>query len=234
MLPLGDENPTRLRPIVTWVLIASCVAVFLWQSSSGSSFFIYTLLQYGIIPVRVLGGRGLYTFITNIFLHGGWSHLLGNMLFLWIFGDNIEDHIACRSNSMLLGRLSYLGFYLVCGITASTVWLLTAVDSAQPAVGASGAIAGVLGAYFVFYPKRRIRTLVGLGFFVRIINVRAYTMIGLWFVYQFLMALSPWDTGVAFWAHVGGFVMGVLMATLIRPHPRVVQTYYALDLDEWR
>jgi len=184
MLPLGDENPTRLRPIVTWALIASCIAVFLWQSSSGASFFIYTLLQYGIIPVRVLGGRGLYSFITNIFLHGGWSHLLGNMLFLWVFGDNIEDHIACRSNSMFLGRLSYLGFYIVCGVTASAVWLVTAMDSAQPAVGASGAIAGVLGAYFVFYPKRRIRTLVGLGFFVRVIYVRAYTMIGVWFIYQ--------------------------------------------------
>ncbi len=127
MLPLGDENPTRLRPIVTWTLIASCIVVFLWQSSSGASFFYYTLLQYGIIPVRVLGGRGLYSFITNIFLHGGWSHLLGNMLFLWVFGDNIEDHIACRSNSMFLGRLSYLGFYIVCGVTASAVWLVTAM-----------------------------------------------------------------------------------------------------------
>jgi len=234
MLPLGDENPTRLRPIVTWALIASCIVVFLWQTSSGPSFFYYTLIQYGIIPVRVLGGGGLYTFITNIFLHGGWTHLLGNMLFLWIFGDNIEDNIACRSRSMTLGRLSYLGFYILCGLTASAVWLLTAMDSTLPAVGASGAIAGVLGAYFVFYPTRQIRTLVGLGFFVWVIKVRAYTMIGLWFVYQFMMALSPWDTGVAFWAHIGGFVMGVLMAKLIQPRPRVVETYYSRDLDDWR
>lgn len=234
MLPLGDENPTRLRPIVTWALIASCIVVFLWQISSGPSFFYYTLIQYGIIPVRVLGGGGLYTFITNIFLHGGWTHLLGNMLFLWIFGDNIEDNIACRSRSMTLGRLSYLGFYILCGLTASAVWLLTAMDSTLPAVGASGAIAGVLGAYFVFYPRRQIRTLVGLGFFVWVIKVRAYTMIGLWFVYQFMMALSPWDTGVAFWAHIGGFVMGVLMAKLIQPRPRVVETYYSRDLDDWR
>jgi len=234
MLPLGDENPTQLRPIVTWALIASCIVVFLWQTSSGPSFFYYTLIQYGIIPVRVLGGGGLYTFITNIFLHGGWTHLLGNMLFLWIFGDNIEDNIACRSRSMTLGRLSYLGFYILCGLTASAVWLLTAMDSTLPAVGASGAIAGVLGAYFVFYPTRQIRTLVGLGFFVWVIKVRAYTMIGLWFVYQFMMALSPWDTGVAFWAHIGGFVMGVLMAKLIQPRPRVVETYYSRDLDDWR
>lgn len=234
MLPLGDENPTRITPIVTYALIASCVAVFLWQTSSGSSFFVYTLIQYGIIPVRVLGGQGLYTFVTNIFLHGGWTHLLGNMLFLWIFGDNIEDNIACRSRSMTLGRLSYLGFYLLCGFTASAVWLLTALGSTRPAVGASGAIAGVLGAYFVFYPTRQIRTLVGLGFFVWVIKVRAYTMIGLWFVYQFMMALSPWDTGVAFWAHIGGFVMGVLLANLIQPRSRFVETYYSRDLDDWR
>ena len=234
MLPLGDENPIRLTPIVNWSIIASCILAFLWQTSGGNRFFIYTLFEYGLVPARILSGEGLHAFVTNMFLHGGWTHLLGNMLFLWIFGDNIEDNIVCRSSSKLMGRIMFLAFYLVCGLAASALWLLTAFGSPYPAVGASGAIAGVLGAYFIFYPNRRIKTLVGFGFYMRVVRVKAYTMIGFWFVYQFLMALSPFDAGVAWWAHIGGFVMGVLMAILIRPRPRVVQTYYAPELDDWR
>jgi membrane associated rhomboid family serine protease len=156
------------------------------------------------------------------------------MLFLWIFGDNIEDNIVCRSSSKWVGRLVYLGFYLLCGIAASMTWMLTALDSTIPAVGASGAIAGVLGAYFIFYPNRMVRTLIGYGFFFRIIRMKAYTMIGFWFVYQFLMAFLPINTGVAFWAHVSGFVVGVLLAISYRPRPRVIQTYYGLELDDYR
>ena len=123
----------------------------------------------------------------------------------------------------------YLGFYLLCGIVASLTWIVTAWGSTIPAVGASGAIAGVLGAYFIFYPNRMIRTLFGYGFFFRVIKVKAYTMIGFWFLYQFLMALLPFNTGVAFWAHVGGFVVGVLLARIYMPRPRVIQTYYGLQ-----
>jgi len=138
-------------------------------------------------------------------------NILGDMLFLYIFGDNIED--AC-------GHLRYLALYLVCGVFASTLWMLTAWRSPYPAVGASGAISGVLGAYFVVFPGARIRTLVTFGFFWRVTRVPAYLMIGLWFLYQFLLALTPMNTGVAYWAHVGGFVMGTALAKVFRLRER--------------
>ncbi|MFQ6117657.1 MAG: rhomboid family intramembrane serine protease [Candidatus Bipolaricaulia bacterium] len=137
MLPLGDEIRPRLTPYVNWMMIASCIVVFLWQVSSGYEHFAYTLGMFGIVPARVLSGDGLYTFVTNIFLHGGWMHLLGNMLFLYIFGDNIEG--AC-------GHLRYLAFYITCGVAASALWVVTALGAHIPAVGASGAILGLFGA----------------------------------------------------------------------------------------
>ncbi|MFQ6053542.1 MAG: rhomboid family intramembrane serine protease [Candidatus Bathyarchaeia archaeon] len=205
MLPLGDEIRPRLTPYVNWMMIASCIVVFLWQVSSGYEHFAYTLWMFGIVPARVLSGDGLYTFVTNIFLHGGWMHLLGNMLFLYIFGDNIEG--AC-------GHLRYLAFYITCGVAASALWVVTALGAHIPAVGASGAISGVMGDYFVLFPGARIRTLVRVGFFWRVMRIPAYTMIGLWFVYQFLLALLPFSTGVAYWAHIGGFVAGIIFAKL--------------------
>jgi len=220
MLPLGDENPTRLRPYVNWLLIGACVLVFIWQVASGYSHFVYSLNMYGLVPARVLTGDGLYTFLTNIFLHGGWTHLLGNMFFLYIFGDNIED--AC-------GHLRYLTFYLACGLAASALWTLTAWGSPYPAVGASGAISGVMGAYLVMFPRARIRTLVSLGFFWRVVRVPAYVMIGLWFIYQFMLALIPLNTGIAYWAHVGGFAAGIVLAKVFGPGERLmpdVRRYY--------
>ncbi len=181
---------------------------------------MYTLLTFGLVPTTITSGAGQYTFVTNMFLHGGWSHLLGNMLFLWIFGDNIED--CC-------GHLRYLVFYLTSGVAASAFWMLTAWGSQYPAVGASGAISGVLGAYFVLYPRARIRTVVGMGFFWRVVRVPAYIMIGLWFVYQFMLALVPLNTGVAYWAHVGGFVVGIILAKIIRPKLRKPSGSYNLE-----
>lgn len=220
MFPLGDENPTRLTPFINWSIIATCILVFLWQSSSGSTHFVYTLLTFGLVPTTITSGAGQYTFVTNMFLHGGWSHLLGNMLFLWIFGDNIED--CC-------GHLRYLVFYLTSGVAASAFWMLTAWGSQYPAVGASGAISGVLGAYFVLYPRARIRTVIGMGLFWRVVRVPAYIMIGLWFVYQFMLALVPLNTGVAYWAHVGGFVVGIILAKIIRPKLRKPSGSYNLE-----
>lgn len=211
MLPLGDERPTRLTPYVNWLLIGGCVLVFLWQVSGGYRHFTYTLYMYGLIPARVLSADGLYTFLTNIFLHGGWMHLLGNMLFLHIFGDNIEE---------AYGHLRYIAFYVACGIAASVLWMVTAWGSAVPAVGASGAISGVMGAYFIMFPGTRIRTLVRLGFLWRVVRVPAYTMIGVWFLYQFLLALIPISTGVAYWAHIGGFVVGIAFAKFFWPVKR--------------
>lgn len=208
MLPLGDENPRRLTPYVNWLIIGLCVIVFLWQASSGDDHFIYTLLEYGFVPSRISSGDGYFTFLTNMFLHGSWLHLLGNMLFLHIFGDNIED---------AYGHLGYLGFYIASGVAASTFWLATAWGDPYPAVGASGAISGVMAAYFVFFPRARIRTLVRFGFFWQVVRVSAYTLIGLWFVYQLLLALLPLSAGVAYWAHVGGFLFGLALAKAFKP-----------------
>jgi membrane associated rhomboid family serine protease len=220
MLPLGDENPTRLKPIINWSIIATSVLVFIWQSSAGEAHFISTLFNYGFVPARILSAEGYQTFLTSIFLHGGWSHLLGNMLFLAIFGDNIED--CC-------GHLRYLAFYLATGVAASAFWMLTAWGSNFPAVGASGAISGVLGAYFILYPNAKIRTLIGVGLFMRIIRVPAYMMIGLWFLYQLLLASFPLNTGVAYTAHIGGFLAGMALSRVIRPKLRRRQVYSDLE-----
>jgi len=223
MLPLGDENPTRLTPVVNWSIILTCIAVFLWQTSAGDRFFISTLFTFGIVPKEILVGKTLHTLATNIFLHGGWSHLGGNMLFLWIFGDNIED--CC-------GHLRYLVFYIATGVAAAILWIITAPNSPYPAVGASGAISGVLGAYFVLYPRARIRTLIGTGLFLRVVRIPASVAIGLWFVYQLLLAAIPVNTGVAYWAHVGGFLAGLALARVIRPRLRNPKAHE--DLEYWR
>ncbi|MBN2335559.1 rhomboid family intramembrane serine protease [Candidatus Bathyarchaeota archaeon] len=216
MIPIGDDNSSRITPYVNLGLIAANILVFLWQYSSTLGHFQYTLYMYGLVPQVVLRGEHLYTFATNMFLHGGWSHLLGNMLFLMIFGDNVEDR---------LGHARYLAFYLISGVAASTLWLVTALDSIYPAVGASGAISGVLGAYFVLFPGTRIRALMTAGFFLRVVRVPAWMMIGLWFVYQLVLAVLPLNTGVAYWAHVGGFVFGLVFARLFRPRENTWQRY---------
>lgn len=208
MIPIGDENPSRIVPFINWGLIITCIAAFIWQTSSGVSFFESTIFDFGIVPQKILSGEALYSIVTNIFLHGGWSHLLGNMLFLFIFGDNIEDR---------LGHIRYIIFYLVCGAAASIIWMVTALNSPYPAVGASGAISGVLGAYFVLYPRARIKALLSFGYFIRVTRVPAWLMIGMWFVYQLLLAFIPMNTGVAYWAHVGGFVVGWIIARLFKP-----------------
>jgi len=189
----------------------------MWQSSGGYSFFEWTLLTYGIIPVKVLNGESLYSLASNIFLHGGWSHLLGNMLFLFIFGDNIEDR---------LGHLRYIIFYLVCGVGASAIWMLTDLGSSYPAVGASGAISGILGAYFVLYPYARIRALIGFGYFIRVVRLPAWVMIGLWFLYQLVLGFLPYNTGVAYWAHIGGFILGWLLSRFFKRRQEDPQRYY--------
>jgi membrane associated rhomboid family serine protease len=208
MLPLRDENPTRLTPIVNYTIIAASVAVFLWQTSSTPDHFTATLFHYGTIPRLIANGQRLQTLVTSIFLHGGWTHLAGNMLFLWIFGDNIED--CC-------GHLRYLLFYAATGIAAGLIFTFTAPNSPYPAVGASGAISGVLGAYFIFYPRAQIRTLIGVGLLYRIIRLPAYTTIGLWFIYQIILAALPLNTGVAYWAHIGGFAAGLALSRIMRP-----------------
>jgi len=215
MFPLKDDNPTTITPFVTGMLIAINVMVFLYQISLGPRAMQLFVYQYGAIPAVVAGDQSLpanliaippfLSIFTSMFLHGGWMHLIGNMWYLWIFGNNIEE---------AMGRFRYLAFYLVCGFLASVSHILSNLGSTLPSVGASGAIAGVLGAYILLYPHARVLTFVVLIFFIRLVYIPAGFILGIWFVFQLAsgsMAGSQSGGGVAFWAHVGGFVAGVLL-----------------------
>jgi membrane associated rhomboid family serine protease len=223
MIPIRDDQPRFSTPYVTYFIIALNGLVFLFELSQSHRALNALIYQFGVVPVhfeRALAGAHNYTLpasfltiITSMFLHGGWLHIIGNMWFLWIFGDNIEDH---------LGHFSYLLFYLVSGIAAALTHILLNPGSNVPTVGASGAIAGVMGAYFVLYPKARVLTLVPLIIFFTFWWLPAWVMLGYWFVVQFLMgaATSIAETsqntgGVAVWAHVGGFVTGILLIKLL-------------------
>lgn len=215
MIPLRDLNPRLTTPFVTILLILINVAVFLYQVSLGPRVgqqFVYT---FGMIPARVpmlltgdnvTLGQAFEPLLTSIFLHGGWMHLIGNMWFLWIFGDNIEDY---------LGHFQYLLFYLICGVGAGVVHTIANLGSTVPAVGASGAISGVMGAYIVLFPRSRVLTLVPLLFFFFTVQLPAVVILGYWFLIQFLSGLGslgvPGAGGVAWWAHIGGFLLGALL-----------------------
>jgi len=204
MFPLKDENKTRRRPIVTYALIIINTAVFVGTLLIGN--FDQTILQFGMKSKEVLAGQQLHTLFTSMFLHGGVFHILFNMWYLWIFGDNIED---------LLGRGKFILFYLGAGLVAGFVQAFSDPSSTVPTIGASGAIAGVLGAYMVLYPWARVHTAVVFFYFIRLITIPALAMIGFWFVLQALSASVTWMTGVsggvAYWAHIGGFIAGILL-----------------------
>ena len=203
MIPLRDIIPSRTTPIVTISLIVVNVLVFLYELTLGRAVNDFTL-YFGLVPAAF----SWVAVLTSMFLHGGLFHVAGNMLYLWIFGDNVEDR---------MGHGRFLVFYLLCGTAAALAQTITAPDSVVPMVGASGAIAGVMGAYFVLYPKSRIVTLVPLFFFFQIIEVPAIFFLGIWFVMQFLSGVGSIATataggargGIAFWAHVAGFVAGL-------------------------
>lgn len=219
MLPIGDEQNGRTRtPYVTYALLAINILIFLYELVLPEQALTEFIFQWGVIPVEISNQQRLFTLISSMFLHGGWMHLIGNMLFLFVFGDNIED---------TMGHLRFLGFYLLCGIGAGLAQVLINPASQIPLIGASGAIAGVLGAYIVLFPHGRIRTLVFAGFFVTTILVPAWVMIGLWFVLQLVSGVTSLGGqvedagGVAFWAHVGGFVLGALLVFLFRDRSAV-------------
>jgi membrane associated rhomboid family serine protease len=236
-LPLSDDNPTRRTPIVTWAIIAACFAVFLWQTSLGPRAGQAIVYSLGVIPAVLFGSAQLppdlrlvpapVSVVTSMFLHGGWMHLLGNMLYLWIFGNNVEDS---------MGRGRFVVFYLLCGTAAALVQGLAAPNSEIPMIGASGAIGGVLGAYLMLHPRANVRMLFIILFFIRVISVPAAVVLGLWFVMQFISgATTPTtsdDGGVAFWAHVGGFLAGAVLVPFFKrrdvrlfegPHTRAFQ-----------
>jgi membrane associated rhomboid family serine protease len=225
VIPLYDRNPTRRFPIVTVSLIAVCFVVFLYELSitmggGGDAALERFFGTWGAVPSKITASidAGNYVsqatlgIITSIFLHGGWLHILGNMLYLWIFGNNVEDR---------LGRVGFLLFYLVGGVVAALTQVAIDPASTQPLVGASGAIAAALGAYIVLFPGARILSLVFLGFFYQLLNVPALVILGFWFVLQLISGFGSLggDTasgGVAFFAHIGGFAFGMVVGALIR------------------
>ena len=214
MLPLHDDNPTERTPFVTITIIAICVLVFLYQASLPHHSDEAFVFQYGAIPALVFGHAtlpgdmvalpGMLTLVTSMFLHGGWMHLLGNMLYLWIFGNNIED---------VMGHVRFVIFYLACGVLAALSHALTDPSSQIPMVGASGAISAVLGAYLLLFPRARVLVLLPPPF-LGTTYVPAVVVLGVWFLGQLLsggMSLGASGGGVAFFAHIGGFVAGMAL-----------------------
>lgn len=223
MFPLKDDIPSHRRPIVTIALIATCVLVYFWQVSLGQAG-AYAVYSYGFIPAVLLEGASLppelavvpplATLLTSMFLHGGLMHLAGNMLYLWVFGNNIEDN---------LGHARFLVFYLLCGIVAAFAQALPDPSSEIPMIGASGAISGVLGGYLILYPHARVHVLIPFGFMF-LHTIRAGWLLGFWFVFQLLSGLfsNAAEGGVAFWAHVGGFVAGMALILVMRDRRRPI------------
>lgn len=211
MIPIADEIRSQRTPFVNYALLAANILVFAITGLSGLVDFHAFTQSYGLIPLYVTRGfylEALPTFFTSMFMHGSLLHLGGNMLYLWIFGDNVED---------AMGHVGYLFFYLLGGLVASTAHILVNPYSTVPTVGASGAIAAVLGAYALLYPGSRVRTIIPLGFYLRVAVLPAGVVLGFWFALELLQGLTavgmdPNVGGVAFWAHIGGFVMGVVLA----------------------
>ncbi len=207
-IPLRDTQPSYSRPIVTSLLIAVNVAVFLHQITLDAYSQNYFIMHYGLVP-RHPRATAL---LTSMFLHGGWLHIIGNMWFLWIFGDNVED---------VLGHAKYLVFYLLCGVAAGLTQVLFSGGSSAPMVGASGAIAGVMGAYLVKFPHSRIISLVFIFFFVTTIEIPAVLMLALWFLLQFFNGVGSVgyshlsQGGTAWFAHVGGFIAGMILVVVM-------------------
>ena len=208
MIPLKDDNPTSGKPIVTYFLIVLCVIIFLMQINTQSYQTGRLFYSYGLIPSVLMGHNELpmdlysvpplLTIFTSMFMHGGFMHLIGNMLYMWIFADNIEDN---------LGPSKFIIFYLLCGIGAAMSQVLMDTHSQIPMVGASGAIGGILGAYLINHPNARVLVLIPFGFFSQLIKIRALYVLGFWFILQFISS----GGGIAYAAHIGGFVSGMIL-----------------------
>ena len=215
MIPLKDDNPTNTRPIISYGIIGFCVVIFLAQLGLSEQELRDFTYSYGLIPSVLIGIDQLPdelnkispigTIFTSMFMHGGWMHLIGNMLYLWIFADNIEDD---------LGTLNFIIFYSFSGIGAAMSQVLMDVNSQIPMIGASGAIGGVLGAYLINYPNAKVLVLIPFGFFSQLIKIRAIYVLGFWFILQFInsfLSSSSGGGGVAYAAHIGGFITGIIL-----------------------
>ena len=204
MFPIRDHNPSESRPFVTYVLIAINIGIFFsyWDRIDHGRAMDAFFFNWGLVPGRITAGFAYDTLITSMFLHGGFLHLAGNMLFLWIFGDNIEDE---------MGHLGFALFYLASGLAAAGLQIIGDPTSAVPMVGASGAIAGVLGGYLLLYPRAKVDVLIIFVIFFRIFTIPAWVVLGVWLAVQFINGAANAADGVAYLAHVGGFIGGLLM-----------------------
>ena len=208
MIPLKDDNPTSGKPLITYFIIGLCILIFILQLGSQTYKTGQLFYSYGLIPSVLMGHNqlpldlyvvpGWITIFTSMFMHGGFMHLAGNMLYMWIFADNIEDN---------LGPKKFLIFYLLTGIGAAFTQVLMDTHSQVPMVGASGAIGGVLGAYLINYPNAKVLVLIPFGFFTQLIKIRALYVLGFWFILQFISS----GGGVAYAAHIGGFISGMIL-----------------------
>lgn len=218
MIPISDDNPARLTPIVSWAILLACVAVFVWEYSLGEAM-TGALYVYGFtpdwffhpatLPQELPPDQPAITLFTSMFLHGGVLHLLGNMLYLWIFANNVED---------AMGHIRFTLFYVLCGVAAALTFGIIEPSSRIPMVGASGAISGVLAAYVLLYPRAHVRVIVPLGIIFYPMTVSAIVVIGFWFLMQLLSAAmsDPTQPGTAFWAHVGGFGAGIVLTPFLK------------------
>ena len=211
MIPIYDDNPALGKPLLVITIITLCIIIWFWQSGLGYQGNNTVIINFGLTPKVFLAEPLLsfFTLFTSMFMHGGFMHLAGNMLYLWIFGDNIEG---------ALGHFRFILFYFLCGIAAAFTQILSAPDSAIPMIGASGAVSGVLGAYLIFYPHARIRTFVFLGIFITFLRLPAVLLLGFWILGQVISAFisNPGSPGVAWFAHLGGFFTGMLLAPLLK------------------
>ena len=219
MIPISDDNPTRIVPFFTWAIIIACVGVFIWQMSLGRNAEERLVFTYGFVPALLLGHAKLsavleapapaLTLFTSMFMHGSWLHLAGNMLYRWSFGNNVED---------MMGHVRFVLFYLICGVAAALTHGLSNPDSTIPMLGASGAISGVLAAYVLVYPGARVTVILPLGVLLYPVKIAAFFVVGFWFVIQLVSAAlaDPSQPGVAFLAHIGGFAAGLVLTPFLK------------------
>ena len=215
--PISDVNATKNKPFISWIILISCILIFIYQKNLGYHFEQSTILSFGMIPAVLFNIKQLpndltiipssMTLISSMFLHGGWMHLIGNMTYLYIFGDNIEDK---------LGKFKFLIFYISCGIFAGLCQALIDVNSEIPMIGASGAISGILGAYLILFPKKEIKVFFWFFIFIKIFRIPAMYVIGCWIFIQFFSLNNSEESNIAYLAHIGGFISGIILIFMFR------------------
>ena len=207
--PFKDDNPTSSKPIISWALISICSLIFFYQLSLSIFDFNNFVRYFGITPFKLINNTSnqWFTVLSSMFVHGNLTHLAGNMVYLWIFGDNIEDSF---------GKIRFILFYLLCGVAAVFSQILYDPNSLTPMIGASGAIAGVLGAYLILYPRAKIWVFMWIVFIVRLITVPAFIVLGIWMFLQLINVIDQGTSGVAYSAHIGGFIAGMILAPLLK------------------